>query len=382
MKSYAKTFIAVITAAFCFNSYANENFSIMNDRLGSAIEDNANNNNVSTRVNDAYNAAKGAINGSMDTSQSVGNTNNASSSISQINDKMDALGRSTLSASQQRALDARNAAYGVNHAAYNAAQAKIDAMNAKPSSVKTGVYSTGPATLASQPSTVGQPVGTTQTIASSTGDAISTSTLSTAPQFKRDFTQATPTAGVATNVATSPAQAAISTGTAYRVGVNIAQANIAVVNTVDAAQMKSAAIASAGALVNTVDAGAMKSASIAAQQTIAVNQQADMNSSINVAASSLAPSTPVNTTINGVNVTTTAGDIAQDNPTAQITVGLVSPFAPAVHHSGSDRSKNNSHAEHGAARGADNAHSHAFGGHGYGHDNSKSEGFGGHSHFH
>ncbi len=60
----------MITSAFSLNALANENFSIMNDRLGSAIQDNANNNNSGTqqRVNKAYNDAKQAISGPMDNS--------------------------------------------------------------------------------------------------------------------------------------------------------------------------------------------------------------------------------------------------------------------------------------------------------------------------
>lgn len=55
-----------------WNAQANEDFSIMNDRLRNAIEDNSLNDNEGThaRVNEAYNAAKQAVNGSMDTSKS------------------------------------------------------------------------------------------------------------------------------------------------------------------------------------------------------------------------------------------------------------------------------------------------------------------------
>lgn len=60
----------MIAAVFSLNAVANETFSIMNDRLGSAIQDNANNHNPGTqqRVNDAYNGAKQAISGPMDNS--------------------------------------------------------------------------------------------------------------------------------------------------------------------------------------------------------------------------------------------------------------------------------------------------------------------------
>ena len=70
-----KKALSVVTLGVLFTSsaFANESFSIMNDRLSSALQDNANNNNASTqtRVSKAYNDAKGAIGGPMDNSNAL-----------------------------------------------------------------------------------------------------------------------------------------------------------------------------------------------------------------------------------------------------------------------------------------------------------------------
>lgn len=81
-----------------WNAQANEDFSIMNDRLRNAIEDNSLNDNkgTHTRVNEAYNAAKQAANGSMDTSKSSALTPDNPT----IND--DATGRQLEQANRQR----------------------------------------------------------------------------------------------------------------------------------------------------------------------------------------------------------------------------------------------------------------------------------------
>ncbi|EDZ0839866.1 hypothetical protein GJ904_19975 [Salmonella enterica] len=113
----------------------------------------------------------------------------------------------------------------------------------------------------------------------------------------------------------------------------------------------------------------------AAPSVKAVNEGTpSQTGSINVSASSLAPSTPVS--VDGK--VTTAGALA---PETQVAV----PHSPALiaSHNGGNHDRARSESRSGSnGRGSDNAHSHAFGGHGYGHDNSRSEGFGGHSHFH
>jgi len=72
--------VVVFSVVFSGSAFANESFGIMNDRLSSAMQDNANNNNIGTqaRVHDAYNAAKGAIGGSMDNSKALSSTPAAS----------------------------------------------------------------------------------------------------------------------------------------------------------------------------------------------------------------------------------------------------------------------------------------------------------------
>jgi len=99
---------------------------------------------------------------------------------------------------------------------------------------------------------------------------------------------------------------------------------------------------------------------------------------INVAASSLQPTTQVNVTLAGVTKTLPASVLAPD-------VQVAVPHIPALIHEGRGNGVSHDKATgrvSGDNRGSDNAHSHAFGGHGYGADNSRSEGFGGHSHFH
>jgi len=75
--------VVVFGVVFSGSAFANESFGIMNDRLSSAMRENANNNNVGTQTHvlDAYNAAKGAIGGSMDNSKTLSSTPDASSSI-------------------------------------------------------------------------------------------------------------------------------------------------------------------------------------------------------------------------------------------------------------------------------------------------------------
>jgi len=102
---------------------------------------------------------------------------------------------------------------------------------------------------------------------------------------------------------------------------------------------------------------------------------------INVAVSSLKPSTRVSVTVNGQTTLTTAAELAKINPSLQVAVPHVPALMTSLGSNAAD--KNGGKGHHGSeGRGADSAHSHAFGGHGYGADNSKSEGFGGHSHFH
>lgn len=115
---------------------------------------------------------------------------------------------------------------------------------------------------------------------------------------------------------------------------------------------------------------------------LAINQvEEKQKGTINVAVTTLQPSTRVKTTVNGVTTETTAAEITKSNPLAQVAVPYVSALiTPKAHRDHADKS--GSAPQGGSGRGEDNAHSHAFGGHGYGADNSKSEGFGGHSHFH
>ncbi|EBY6102346.1 hypothetical protein FMZ73_07430 [Salmonella enterica subsp. enterica] len=82
---------------------------------------------------------------------------------------------------------------------------------------------------------------------------------------------------------------------------------------------------------------------------------APANSTINQAAASLNPSTPVSATINGQTVQTTAGAIAAVNPQAQIQTPINSVFAAAPRKGGNNHNDHNSHSEHGTGNGGNNA---------------------------
>ncbi|EEI7324286.1 hypothetical protein G4E03_003475 [Salmonella enterica] len=76
--------------------------------------------------------------------------------------------------------------------------------------------------------------------------------------------------------------------------------------------------------------------------------------SMNFSAKDVKPDTKVTATINGVTTTTTAGEVAKVDPTAQISV----PHAPALivsQRQGSDHSKGNTRSEHGTGNGGNNA---------------------------
>ena len=106
-------------------------------------------------------------------------------------------------------------------------------------------------------------------------------------------------------------------------------------------------INSAGVPVNTISASTL-SASAPAH-------------TINVAASSLKPDTPVSVTINGQTAITTASALA---PALQIAVPYVSAFQRTVAKGGIAGKSEHTHAHSGDNNGSSNAHSNAFGGHG------------------
>lgn len=76
--------------------------------------------------------------------------------------------------------------------------------------------------------------------------------------------------------------------------------------------------------------------------------------SINVAVSTLSPSTKVNATVNGVTSTTTAGELAKVNPQIQVAIPHVDALIVSQRQ-GSDRDRNSSHSEHGTGNGGNNA---------------------------
>ncbi|EON2339061.1 hypothetical protein ACLLKL_002031 [Escherichia coli] len=112
-----------------------------------------------------------------------------------------------------------------------------------------------------------------------------------------------------------------------------------------------AAARAAGQMAGQMAADARKAAA-AANSATASQAVADdgkhTNSSINVAASSLNPNTPVS--VDGKK--TTAGALS---PNTQVEVGIDSPFEGPVRNGNGDRSHNNSHSEHGTGNGGSNA---------------------------
>mgnify|MGYP000871625100 CR=1 FL=1 len=320
-----KKALSVVTLGVLFTSsaFANESFSIMNDRLSSALQDNANNNNASTqtRVSKAYNDAKGAIGGPMDNSNAL-----ASAPSTSTTDPHTSLSVTNLTNAQT---DKINNAFG---------QTYIDAKNE--TSTSTVVHDTTMQSLKIDPT--GNPVSMVSGVKNDpTGTPVS---MVAGVKNDPTGTPVSMVAGVETNPTGTPVDQLTVNTTVEPVGSPINRVNEVVNNPV-------------GSPV----AVATKPA----------------NSSINVNANQLMPDTVVQVG----DAMTTAGAIAATNPTAQISVPMESVFDVPVR-SNHNVQTHNSPASGDKGRGAENAHSHAFGGHGYGHDNSKSEGFGGHSHFH
>lgn len=322
-----KKTLSVVTFGVLFTSsaFANESFSIMNDRLSSALQDNANNNNVGTqtRVHDAYNAAKGAIDGSMDNSKALSSTPDASSSITDP--------RTSLSTPNQThaQADQINNAFG---------QSYIDAKN------ETSVRTVAPDTMV--PGNKVDPTGVPVTMMAGVKNDPTGTPVTMMAGVKNDptGTPVTMMAGVKNDPTGMPVNQSTINTTVEPVGSPINRVNEVVNNPVD--------------------------------NSVAVSAK-PANSTINVNANQLA----ANTVVQVGDTITTAGAIADTNPTAQISVPMESVFSVPTR-SNHNEQTHSSHTNGDNGRGADNAHSHAFGGHGYGHDNSKSEGFGGHSHFH
>ncbi|EHQ2770439.1 hypothetical protein KRB99_000008 [Salmonella enterica] len=95
--------------------------------------------------------------------------------------------------------------------------------------------------------------------------------------------------------------------------------------------------------------------STAPANAVSVVSDKAANATINQAAASLNPSTPVSATINGQTVQTTAGAIAAVNPQAQIQTPINSVFAAAPRKGGNNHSDRGSRSEHGTGNGGNNA---------------------------
>ena len=305
--------VIVFVVVFSGSAFANESFSIMNDRLSSAIQDNANNNNVGTqaRVHDAYNAAKGAIGGSMDNSKALSSTPAASFSTTDP--------RTSLSAPNltHAKADQINNAFG---------QSYIDAKN------ETSVRTVAPDTM-----TPGNKVDPT-------GDPVS---MVAGVKNDPTGTPVTMMAGVKNDPTGTP------------------------VSTVE--EVKNNPISAAPDMK--VDTGVTSTSQTApAPDTAPVTvSNAVAKSTINVDASQLAANTPVQVG----DVITTAGAIAATSPTAQISVPMESVFSTPSRSNHNNRERSVDHQEHqgrgadnehshafgGHGYGHDNSKSEGFGGH-------------------
>jgi|GEM_PF-3270908 len=77
--------------------------------------------------------------------------------------------------------------------------------------------------------------------------------------------------------------------------------------------------------------------------------------SINVAASTLSPSTKVSATVNGKTVSTTAGELAKVAPQIQVSIPHVDAIINSPVHSSNGHDKSNNSSEHGTGNGGNNA---------------------------
>lgn len=346
------TLAAVVLAAIAFNAAANESVSIMNNRLSSAMQDQANNHNDATasRVHDAYNAVKQAENGSMDNSHMGSTTQSAPTAASYGFNAYS--GYSTRPGTFAPTADDRN-----NHIPDAIPSVKTDGVpQATPQRVP-GLQLTPKAVEQRTP------------VLNLTPAAIAQKT----PQL---------TNAVPTQLTPQRVPGAIPAQRYQKVPVANLQAPgtltpVATYSVPEQAISYSGASRRPGTYQPSVTAPAMVKG-IMQSPAVATPEQVD---SINVSVNSLKPDTQVNVTVEGKTFTTTAGAIAKVDPQAQISVPHM-PVLVRTQYNGANHGNNGARKGESNGRGADNAHSHAFGGHGYGHDNSRSEGFGGHSHFH
>ncbi|WP_312273945.1 hypothetical protein [Pseudescherichia sp.] len=365
-----KKALSVVTLGVLFTSsaFANESFSIMNDRLSSALQDNANNNNASTqtRVSKAYNDAKGAIGGPMDNSNAL-----ASAPSTSTTDPHTSLSVTNLTNAQtdkinnafgQTYIDAKNETSTSTVVHDTTMQSlKIDPTG-NPVSMVSGVKNDPTGTPVSMVAGVkNDPTGTPVSMVSGVKNDPTGTPVSIVAEVKNDPT-GTPVSIVA-EVKNDPTGTPVTMVAGVKNDPTGVPVNQPTINTT---------LEPVGSPINRVN----EVVNNPVDSPVAVATK-PANSSINVNANQLMPDTVVQVG----DAMTTAGAIAATNPTAQISVPTESVFDVPVR-SNHNVQTHNLHASGDKGRGAENAHSHAFGGHGYGHDNSKSEGFGGHSHFH
>ncbi|EMR5622789.1 hypothetical protein ABL632_004010 [Salmonella enterica subsp. enterica serovar Braenderup] len=156
---------------------------------------------------------------------------------------------------------------------------------------------------------------------------------------------------VSAAMSTANIQGAISTSAPR--STPVASQDPAVSAAMSAANVAGAA-ATAGQPQNTMAVG-VKNDPTGKPGTFTAQTTAPANSTINQAAGSLNPNTPVSVSINGQTVQTTAGAIAAVNPQAQIQTPINSIFAAAPRKGGNNHGDRGSRSEHGTGNGGNNA---------------------------
>lgn len=171
----------------------------------------------------------------------------------------------------------------------------------------------------------------------------------------------TPATPAAYATPATPAAKTVATATpdATKAAAAKAAAPAATVAAAPATATPDAAAAAAAKLAGTPSPVASVAPSVAASAPAAAT------ASINVSVTSLAPSTPVNVTINGVTQVTTAAAIAAVAPETQVAVPHVAAImaSPAVKGGRNSEHGHSSHVQ-GDNNGNSNAHSNAMGGRG------------------
>ncbi|MGL4429806.1 MAG: hypothetical protein ACRCT4_12910 [Silvania sp.] len=237
--------------------------------------------------------------------------------------------------------------------------------------VQSGTASNGttPASISTaqaQPETIGtvtqtqvnvpQQVGSTTTADISAQGAVQSDAPQTSDISTVQIQSGAATSGT-TPVSISTAQAQPETiGTVTQTQVNVPQ-QVGSTTTADISAQpdQQQPVQTAGVVTTLQNIAAAKPGTVTAVADIDASKvPASINSTINVSVTSMKPSQPVTATVNGVSMTTTAGELAKMQPLAQVSVPMSSVFVGVVRN-GNNHDRNPSAGEHGTGNGANNA---------------------------